>query len=175
MSAFEQNKIYSLSENRKGKENGECRFRYTLQEDCLRFYFDVKDCDILSPYTEDNDDIWKADAVEVFISPDGDLKNYKELEVSPFGVRFYGHIYNENGKKPQLTKQEPPFTAKAELTEEGYRVEMVLPVSALEGFDAEKMKFNAFRLDKKPNKRRQLLYALSPTFCKKFHRPAYFK
>lgn len=36
------------------------------------------------------------------------------------------------------------------------------------------MKFNAFRLDKKADGR-QLLYALSPTLCGSFHRPAYFR
>ena len=146
---------------------------YVLEGGVLRFCFEVKDEDVVSPYTQDNDDIWNADAVEVFISPDGDLKNYKELEVSPFGVRFYGAVFNKDGESPALEKQTPPFSASAELTGTGYRAEIGLPVSALAGFDEKKMKFNAFRLDKKADGR-QLLYALSPTFCRKFHRPKYF-
>ena len=173
MSAFEQNKTYFLRENTAGGENGECAFRYVLEGGVLRFYFEVKDKDVVSPYTQDNDDIWNADAVEVFISPDGDLKNYKELEVSPFGVRFYGAIRNEDGKTPVLTKQAPPFAARAERTEKGYRVSIELPLSALDGFDERKMKLNAFRLDKKADGR-QLLYALNPTLCASFHRPAFF-
>ena len=174
MSAFEQNKIYFLRENTAGGENGECAFRYALEGGVLRFFFEVKDEDVVSPYTQDNDDIWNADAVEVFISPDGDLKNYKELEVSPFGVRFYGAVFNKDGESPALEKQTPPFSASAELSGTGYRAEIGLPVSALAGFDEKKMKFNAFRLDKKADGR-QLLYALSPTLCGSFHRPAYFR
>ena len=145
MSAFEQNKTYFLRENTAGGENGECAFRYVLEGGVLRFCFEVKDEDVVSPYTQDNDDIWNADAVEVFISPDGDLKNYKELEVSPFGVRFYGSIFNKDGESPALEKQTPPFSASAELTGTGYRAEIGLPVSALAGFDEKKLKFNAFR------------------------------
>lgn len=173
VSAVQENRIYCLSENVRGGPDRACRFSYAAEGDTLYFRFDADDADLISPYTEDNEDIWNADAVEVFISPDGDLKNYKELEVSPFGVRFYGSVHNEDGKSPQLVKQAPPFAAKAELTENGYRVEIFLPVSALPGFDKGKMKFNAFRLDKKADGR-QLLYALSPTLCDSFHRPAYF-
>ncbi len=173
MSRLEQNKTYFLSENVSGASNGECRFRFEIARSAICFYFDAEDEDLVSPFTQDNEDIWQGDAVEVFISPDGDLKNYKELEVSPFGVRFYGAIRNEDGKTPVLTKQAPPFAARVERTEKGYRVSIELPLSALDGFDEQKMKLNAFRLDKKADGR-QLLYALNPTLCASFHRPAFF-
>ena len=162
-----------LKENTQGTENGECRFRYEIAGGCLHFCFEVEDGDIISPYGKDNDDIWQDDAVEVFLSPSGDPARYKEIEVSPFGVRFYGAIRNEDGKTPVLTKQAPPFAARAERTEKGYCVSIELPLSALDGFDEQKMKLNAFRLDKKADGR-QLLYALNPTLCASFHRPAFF-
>ena len=49
----------------------------------------------------------------------------------------------------------------------------LLPLAALEGFDGKTMKLNAFRLDKKADGR-LLLYALNPTLCESFHRPAFF-
>lgn len=80
-----ENKTYYLRENKMGREHYGCRFRYVFGKDSICFYFDVNDEDIISPYQEDNDDIWHGDTVEVFISPDGDLKRYKEIEVSPLG------------------------------------------------------------------------------------------
>lgn len=115
-----ENKTFYLRENKTGQEHYGCRFRYVFGKDCIRFYFDIKDEEIISPYKEDNEDIWKGDAAEVFISPDGDLTRYKEIEVSPFGVRFYGEVTNEDGKTPRLRKMEPPFKAETKLTEYGY-------------------------------------------------------
>ncbi len=37
----------------------------------------MKDNEIVSPYAEDNEDIWQGDAVEIFLSPDGDTKRYR--------------------------------------------------------------------------------------------------
>lgn len=160
-----------LKENTQGTENGECRFRYEIAGGCLHFCFEVEDGDIISPYGKDNDDIWEDDAVEVFLSPSGDPARYKEIEVSPFGVRFYGDIRNPDGNFV-LEKIAPAYEAHAYETETGYRVTICLPFP--EGFDKEKFIFNAFRLDKKRDGR-QLLYALTPTLCGSFHRPGFLR
>ena len=162
-----------LSENTTGESNEECRFSCGFGKYAAHFSFEVKDEDVISPYLTDNEDIWQGDAVEVFLSPDGDRKHYLELEVSPYGVRFFGEVENLDGKTCNLKKIAPRFTAQAMETECGYRVVMLLPVAAAGKFDAKKAVMNAFRLDKKADGR-QLLYALNPTFCESFHRPAYF-
>ncbi len=164
---------YCLRENRTGRTDDTCRFYFAFEADALYFDFDVHDEEIVSPYTEDNEDLWQGDAVEVFLSPDGNLKRYMELEVSPNGVRFYGEITNEDGKTPQLKKTKPQFDAEAMRTEYGYRVSIRLPFTALEGFDRSKMKLNAFCLDKMFGGQ-QKLYALNPTRCDSFHRPKFF-
>ena len=162
-----------LSENTTGASNEECRFSCEFRKYAAHFSFEVKDEDIISPYLTDNEDIWQGDAVEVFLSPDGDRTRYFELEVSPFGVRFWGEVINRDGKTPRLKKLPPMFEASAERTDEGYNVHIELPYWELGAVLPEKMAFNAFRLDKKADGR-QLLYALSPTFCNSFHRPQYF-
>lgn len=162
-----------LSENTSGARSEECRFSCEFNKYAAHFSFEVKDEDVISPYRSDNEDIWQGDAVEVFLSPDGDRTRYFELEVSPFGVRFFGEIVNSDGKTPRLKKLPPMFEARAERTEEGYTVHIELPYGELGAVLPEKMAFNAFRLDKKADGR-QLLYALSPTFCNSFHRPQYF-
>lgn len=168
-----EGKKYYLRENKTGREDVGCMFCYAFGKDALHFHFDVKDDDVISPYRNDNDDIWHGDAVEVFISPDGDLTRYKEIEVSPFGVRFYGEIIYADGQMSRLKKTEPEYDAEAVRTEYGYAVTIRLPFKAMKGFDRLKMKLNAFRLDKKENGGQEL-YALNPTFCNSFHRPKYF-
>ncbi len=166
-------KDYFLKENVSGKESCECKFRFQIGKDKLNFIFDVTDPDIISPYSSDNENIYYGDAVEIFITPDGDLGRYKELEVSPFGVRFFGNIINRDGKTPELTKIAPAFSAQAMETLTGYRVVIDLPFESAGIRDLKKAKFNAYRLDKKADGK-LLLYALNPTMCESFHRPAYF-
>lgn len=173
MKEFSEKTEYFLRENTTGKEDSSCRFSCEFGRNEMIFSFDVKDEDILSPFTQDNEDLWQADAVEVFLSPNGDLKNYKEIEVSPYGVRFYGDVYNADGKSVALTKKAPPYQAEAFRTESGYCVKITLGYDSLEGFDRSKMKMNAYRLDKKKSGE-QLLYALNPTLCGSFHRPKFF-
>lgn len=162
-----------LSENTTGERSEECRFSCEFSKYAAHFSFEVRDEDVISPYLTDNEDIWQGDAVEVFLSPDGDRTRYFELEVSPFGVRFWGEVINRDGKTPRLKRLPPMFEASAERTDEGYNVHIELPYGELGAVLPEKMAFNAFRLDKKADGR-QLLYALSPTFCNSFHRPQYF-
>ena len=162
-----------LRENTTGIENDGCLFSCNLGKEAIDFCFEVKDEDLISPFSKDNEDLWQGDAVEVFLSPDGDRTRYFELQVSPFGVRFWGEVINRDGKTPQLKKLPPMFQAKAERTEAGYKVHIELPYGELGAVLPENMAFNAFRLDKKADGR-QLLYALSPTFSDSFHRPQYF-
>lgn len=168
-----ENQIYYLRENVHGAENHSCSFRFEVEKEGLTFYFTVNDKDIISPFKEDNEDIWQADAVEVFLSADGNLTRYKEMEISPYGIRFFADVTNEDGKTPQIHKIAPAFDAYAEWTSAGYCVRVFVSFASLGGSNIKKMKFNAFWLDKKADGR-QLLYALSPTLCESFHRPACF-
>lgn len=169
---IKENESCFLRENVTGAENSECRFQCVFKSKTAQFYFDVKDADIISPFREDNEDIWQGDAVEVFLSPDGDLTRYFEAEVSPFGVRFWGEITFFDGVR-SLKKLPPPFAAETEYTGDGYSVRISLPLSALETFDRGRMRMNAFRLDRQKSGE-QKLYALNPTYCDTFHKPQYF-
>ena len=169
---IEEGKTYYLRENVTGAEAEKCRFRCRFGEREAEFFFDVKDADLISPFQEDNEDVWQGDAVEVFLSPDGDLARYYELEVSPFGVRFWGEIAFSESMRV-LKKLPPPFRAEVTRTKDGYAVHIRLPLSALKGFDRAAMKMNAFCLDKHTDGGQEL-YALNPTRCDTFHKPQYF-
>ena len=172
MKEFEENKPYYLRENITGAENEECIFRFRFGEREAEFFFDVKDADLISPFQEDNEDIWQGDAVEVFLSPDGNLEHYFELEVSPFGVRFWSEVSFSDGEK-SLKKLPPPFEAEASRTKEGYAVQIKLPLVAMRGYDRATVMLNAFRVDKHSDGD-QDLYALNPTLCESFHKPQKF-
>ncbi len=117
---LEEDRTYYLRENVTGAENGECCFRCRFGEREAEFFFGVRDEDIISPFQEDNEDLWQGDAVEVFLSPDGRLTRYFELEVSPFGVRFWGEVTFAGGEK-RLKKLLPPFRADAARTSSLWR------------------------------------------------------
>lgn len=169
---IEEDRTYHLRENITGAENEECSFCFRFGEREAEFFFDVKDEDVISPFQEDNEDIWQGDAVEVFLSPDGNPEHYFELEVSPFGVRFWGEVMFAEGEK-RLKKLPPPFGAEATRTKDGYAVQIKLPLVAMQGYDRNAVMLNAFRLDKKADGG-QDLYALNPTRCETFHKPEYF-
>lgn len=169
---LEEDKTYYLRENMTGAEAEESRFRCRFGEREAEFFFDVTDADLISPFREDNEDIWQGDAVEVFLSPGGSLSRYFELEVSPSGVRFWGEVTIAGGEK-RLKKLPPPFEAEVVCTKEGYAVHIRLPLAALPEYDRTAVMLNAFRLDKHTDGR-QGLYALNPTRCETFHKPEYF-
>ena len=172
MKELEEDRTYHLRENVTGAGNGECSFCFRFGEREAEFFFGVRDEDVISPFQEDNEDIWQGDAVEVFLSPDGNPEHYFELEVSPFGVRFWGEVTFLGGEK-RLKKLPPPFRADAARTQEGYVVQIKLPLAAMRGYDRAAVMLNAFRLDKKADGR-QKLYALNPTLCESFHKPQEF-
>ena len=64
-------------------------------ENYLYIGFMVMDSDIHSKFTKRDDTIWKEDAVEVYLDPLGDWKDYIELQVSPanqvFDALFSSH------------------------------------------------------------------------------------
>lgn len=172
MIELEEDKPYHLRENVTGAENGECCFRFRFGGQEAEFFFGVRDEDVISPFQEDNEDLWQGDAVEVFLSPDGNPEHYFELEVSPFGVRFWGEVTFAGGEK-RLKKVPPPFEAEVVRTEAGYAVQIKLPLSAMQGYDRRAVMLNAFRVDKHLDGD-QDLYALNPTLCESFHKPQKF-
>ena len=169
---LEEDKTYSLRENITGAEHEKCRFRCRFGEQEAEFFFDVMDADLICPFREDNEDVWQGDAVEVLLSPNDGLSRYYELEVSPFGVRFWGEVTFPDGQK-KLKKLPPSFEAKVSRTKDGYAVQIRLPLAVLNGFERRTAKMNAFCLDRHADGR-QDLYALNPTGCATFHKPEYF-
>ena len=59
------------------------RARMLWDAENFYFAFVCQDADIWAIYENEDDKLWEEEVVEVFIDPDGDGRNYLELEVNP--------------------------------------------------------------------------------------------
>jgi len=150
---------------------------------------DVNDTLLRATHTERDDHLWEQDCVELMIDPDGDGKNYFEIQVSPRGVVFdtryaarrvpqpFGHT---DWDSRVLVGVSPRGNLDDEEADAGYTVEMAIP-------------WQAFSLDHKPigppaigdqwranlyimdlGKHRQQAAAWSPLGISDFHVPRRF-
>jgi hypothetical protein len=101
--------------------------------------FDVADDYLKSTFTKDDDHLWEQDCVEIMVDPDGDGKNYFELQVSPANKHFdtsydsrrvpqpFGHVdYNSKISSGVLVRGK----LNDDDPDQGYVVELAMPWSA---------------------------------------------
>jgi hypothetical protein len=62
--------------------------------------FDVADDFLRSTFTNDEDHLWEQDTVEIMVDPNGDGKDYVELQVSPANKHFDTHYESRREPKP---------------------------------------------------------------------------
>lgn len=108
-------------------------------KDHLYVAFDVADSFLKSSFTQHDEHLWEQDCVEIMIDPDGDGKNYFELQVSPLGVSFdthyetrrvpkpFGHVDFESGLKAGVDVRGKVNDDEAD---EGYTAEIAIPWAA---------------------------------------------
>ena len=103
--------------------------------------FEVEDSDLRASFLKHDEHLWEQDTVEVMLDPDGDGRNYFEIQVSPRNVVFdtqydrrriprpFGHVDWDANVESAV---EVVGTIDAwQTADERYVVEMRLPVSAL--------------------------------------------
>lgn len=105
----------------------------------LYIAFDVADDYLKSTFTNDDDHLWEQDTVEIMLDPDGDGKNYFELQVSPAGKVFdtrydsrrvpkpFGHMDFNSGLKNGVSLR---GKLNDDDKDEGYTVEIAIPWTA---------------------------------------------
>jgi hypothetical protein len=101
--------------------------------------FVVSDSLLKSTFQHDDEHLWEQDTVEVMFDPDGDAKNYFELQVSPRGVHFdtrydsprqprpFGHVDWDSHVQAKVQLHGQVDDDKAD---EGYEVELAVPWTA---------------------------------------------
>ncbi|HKP55210.1 MAG TPA: carbohydrate-binding family 9-like protein [Polyangiales bacterium] len=120
---------------------GEFKVNVRMLYDAERVYiaFEVDDDYLKSTFQNTDDHLWEQDTVEVMFDPDGDAKNYFELQVSPRGMHFdtrydsrrkprpFGHVDWDSQVQAGVTVRGTLDDASAD---GGYTVELAVPFTA---------------------------------------------
>lgn len=120
----------------------EARAQVLYDADAFYAAFVVSDDYLKTHFKNADDHLWEEDTTEIMFDPDGDAKNYFELQVSPRGVSFdtrydaprdprpFGHVDWSSQVKSGVSVQGKIDDDKG--TDVGYTVELRVPWSAFE-------------------------------------------
>lgn len=141
----------------------------------LRFVSD--DDEIISNYRRNNETIYNQDVMEFFVSEDGNLKKYKEFELSPYDIHFGGTIsFAEHARRLEMNIDMYNFSSKTKFFKEKKLLCSVwsLPYSifSIEPKKGVSFRINLFRIDMENGK--QNLQAWQATGVNNFHVPEKF-
>lgn len=174
-------------------EPGEFEARVQVLYDDQRVYFGfvVADDYLKTTFKQNDDHLWEQDTVEVMLDPEGDARNYFELQVSPRGVHFDTRYDSPRQPRPfghvdWDSKVEAKVALNGKLDDEaadtGYVAEFALPWTAFATGDPPAAKptagatwrMNFFVMDARSGEQRQRAVAWSPPRVGDFHTLAQF-
>ncbi|GIQ68809.1 hypothetical protein DUZ99_13775 [Xylanibacillus composti] len=145
------------------------------------FRFDCKDSYILSTYQHRDAPLYEEDAVEIFLSPDGNMERYYEFELSPRNVIFDALIANDLQGHCSFDAawdcEGMQSDVSVDLDAQRVQYECAMPFSALgreRPVEGEEWKINFFRMDHSPSSDEVELSAWQPTGVRYFHVPEKF-
>lgn len=150
---------------------------------------DVRDALLRASDREQDDHLWEQDCVELMVDPDGDGKNYFEIQVSPRGVVFDTRYDSRRVPKPfghtdWDSKVRIAVAARGAIDDRepdaGYTVEMAIPWQAFSSKNrpglpptiGDTWRANLYVMDL--TRDRQQAAAWSPLGIGDFHVPARF-
>jgi hypothetical protein len=162
------------------------RAKFVWAPDALYIAVEARDRDVWATLTERDSNTWEQEVVEVFLDPNGDKRDYVELQVSPANVVFDARFayHRSDLKRARAWNYEGWQTAvkvegtlnKRDDRDQRYLVEMRLPLKGLPGApkllseSAHPWRINLFRFDwDEAPKGRQRAAALSPPYVGDFH------
>jgi hypothetical protein len=151
----------------------------------LYFAFECDDTDLTATMTKRDEHLWEEEVVEVFIDPDGDEKNYIELEVNPLGAFLDLFVLTPVVPIPYESYNIPAkWAVKVDGTvqnssdrDTGWSVELAVPLKEAVTApnqppkDGDRWRLNLYRIERKP---KDQLIAWSPTLKPSFHTPSRF-
>lgn len=164
--------------------------RVLWNDEALYVGFDVADDFIANDLDERDAHLWEQDAVEIMVDPDGDGRNYFEIQVSPTGQIFdtrydarrqpqpFGHM-DWNADIEAAAHVEG--TANDGDADEGYSVEIAIPWSAFAVGEPpaaapsanQAWRLNFYVMDKRQGDGMRSV-GWSPTLTNDFHLPTRF-
>jgi hypothetical protein len=160
------------------------RVRVAYDAERLYLGYEVEDDYVKCTFEKPDDHLWEQDTIEVMIDPDGDRKNYFEIQVSPTGLTFDTRY--DTRRKPQpfgdvqwssatTAKVALDGTANDDDADKRYVVEMAVPWTAFAAGPtkaappsaATALRMNFFVIDAR--KKGQRAVAWSPPLVGDFH------
>jgi len=162
-------RLFVQPNGKKGDGSLKITAKMVYDTERLYFAFDAKDKDIQSQMFNRDDRLWEADVVEVFIDPDGDGKNYLEMQVAPTNAIFDAIFPSTTDRSFQ--KYAPGTTLNIESgvsingtlnnandEDTGWTTEIAIPFSEIPGINGApkigaKWTVNLYRIDDKANRR----------------------
>ncbi|MBN2344282.1 MAG: carbohydrate-binding family 9-like protein [Deltaproteobacteria bacterium] len=133
--------------------------RILWNEKTLFIGMTATDTELLSPFTQKDEELWKADALDVFIRPD-ESETYYEIQVSPNGIIFDSsyRTYREGDvqwdSNVQIAVTPNGMVNDSSDSDTGWSVEMAIPLSSVPKSDGtvlvagDTFSANFFRIDK---------------------------
>ncbi|MFN0250376.1 MAG: sugar-binding protein [Kofleriaceae bacterium] len=116
--------------------------RMTWDAQYLYIHANITDTDILSQYTNQDDPLWKADALEIFIDADGNRRGYVELQVNPNNATFDSWFAttraqpgDESWDSGMITAVRANGSGATGDTDQSWEVEIAIPWAAVKGRD----------------------------------------
>lgn len=162
---FKLGQKYYFFDNFKGEIKTKSNVVITFLSNELIFNYEIFDEELVSPYKEDNEDLYNHDVVEVFISLDGRKEEYFEYELTPFNLRFFGLIKNPTLDKPYLTRITPEFESEVTQFDGGYLAKIIIDLK--EKTSLEDVLLNCYWVDYSNNECK--FYSINPTLNPSFH------
>ncbi|MCG8557567.1 MAG: carbohydrate-binding family 9-like protein [Proteobacteria bacterium] len=164
--------------------------RMLYDDSALYVAFDVSDTYLFAPLDKHDDHLWKHDTVEIMLDPDGDGRDYFEIQVSPAGTVFDTRYDSPRQPKPfghvqWSSRAEAAVGLRGRLDDEtsdqGYTVEIALPWASLgekgppsiAGTHGRRWRANFFVMDRQRGDT-QLATGWSPPLVGDFHVPNRF-
>ena len=151
----------------------------------LYFGFQCEDTDIFATMKKRDQHLWEEEVVEIFIDPDGDQRDYIELEINPLGTFLDLFVLRPVIPIPYESYNIPAqWAVKVDGTvnnssdkDRGWTVELSMPLQEavtapnLPPKEGDKWRLNLYRIEQRPLAENS---AWSPTLTPSYHTPARF-
>jgi hypothetical protein len=168
-----------------GNPKGKVKAKILWDETNLYFAFQCEDTDIYATMKKRDQHLWEEEVVEIFIDPDGDQRDYIELEINPLGTFLDLFVLSPVIPIPYESYNIPAqWAVKVDGTvnnssdkDRGWAVELSMPLQEavtapnLPPKDGDKWRLNLYRIEQRPVAENT---AWSPTLTPSYHTPARF-
>lgn len=168
------------AEGASGEPLGKATAKMTWNAEFLYVFVSVTDSDITSPYKNQDDPLWKADCVELFIDADSNKQGYVELQVNPNNATFDSWFQTTRAKPGDVEWDSGMVTAvklrgstdAGDSGDLGWDVEIAIPWDAVKGREenmkvrlppevGDRWRLNLVRVDVKTGAKNNEMFASS--------------